>query len=257
MTWLSKFLRKLFSIREQQEADVVKPFLDHLEDLRVTLFKMAFSLAIGMVIALYFNQVLMDLVTRPLTVHGLKLVTGGLPDGFMITLKLAFYAGIVLSFPMLLYFAAEFVLPALTRKEKRMLLPGILVGFLLFGVGVVISYQYVLPRTIGWFVDYNRRHGFDVLPLAAQYFALVTHLTLACGLLCELPIVIITLALLGIVSYRLLANTRAYAIILIGILIAILSPSPDPVTFLTLSLPVMAIYEMCIWIVWLIERRKS
>jgi sec-independent protein translocase protein TatC len=68
---------------------------------------------------------------------------------------------------------------------------------------------------------------------------------------------IIALSLLGILSYELLARTRAYAIVIIGIVIAIVSPTPDPMTFITLAIPVMAMYEGCIWIVWLIERRKA
>ena len=229
MTWLSTFLRKLFSIRDQQENDVVKPFLDHLEDLRMTLFKMAATLAIGMAAAFSFHRRLMTLVRKPLDDAGLKLISTHLIEGVMITVKLSFYAGIILSFPILLYFAAEFILPALTRKEKRLLIPGVTVGFLLFGSGAVISYDFILPRTIKWLASYSEGDlGLGLLLQAGPYFSFVTQLTIACGLLCELPIVVVGLSMAGIVTYQILSRTRAYAMVCIGILVAILRPLRTP-----------------------------
>jgi sec-independent protein translocase protein TatC len=264
MNWL----RKLFSFRENRDRraaddaydtadrDVVKPFLEHLEDLRKTLFKMAAALLSGMVVAFYYHDPLYALVMAPIKGLPIKVISTTLVGPFALSLKLAFYGGIVASFPLLLYFAAEFVLPALTRRERRMLLPGIGIGFLLFGCGVVLSYHYILPKTIQWFFLYGRDMGIETMLEATTYFGFVAQLSLACGLLCELPIIVIALAVLGVINYRLLASTRPYAVTLILILVAILSPTPDPITFLTLAMPVLLIYEICIWIVWLMERRR-
>src|SRR5436309_2836706 len=110
-------LRKLFSFREQRQSrgepgsddahdgDVVKPFLEHLEDLRKTLFKMAFVIAVGMVVAFLFRNQLMELVLAPLKRLGIEAFSLDLITPFMLSMKLSFYAGIVLSFPFLLYFA--------------------------------------------------------------------------------------------------------------------------------------------------------
>jgi len=266
MNWL----RKLFNFRERRDSgrpgsddpddhggDVVKPFLEHLEDLRGTLFKMAVCIVVGGIIAFCVHDWLMALVKAPLAGTPVRLVAPDLVTPFMVSLKLSFYAGIVITFPFLLYFAAEFVLPALTRKERRLLLPGIFVGFLLFGCGVVISYYYILPKTVHWFQNYGEGMGVEFLLDISKYFGFVAHLTLACGFLCEVPIVIIALSLLNVVSYKLLAGTRPYAATMILILVAIISPSPDPVTFITLSAPVLGIYEICIWIVFFIERRRA
>jgi sec-independent protein translocase protein TatC len=259
MTWLGKLLSKLFSIREQSDGDVVKPFLDHLEDLRVMIFKMGGVLIGGMVVAFFFRDDLMRLVKAPLDKEnlGLELVSFELTEGFMISLKLAFYAGIVLSFPFLLWFLAGFILPALTRKEKRLILPGVMGGFVLFCFGVVASYEYILPRTIHWFADYTKRMQITMVLQARTYFSFVANLSLAAGLMCELPVVVLALSALGLVSFKLLSSTRPYAITIILILVAILAPSPDPFTFMTLAIPVLSIYELCIWIVWLMERRRA
>ncbi len=256
MNWLRKF----FAFREQADGDVVKPFLEHLEDLRWTVVKMALAIIVGMIVSFYFSKQLIRIIEAPLAAIDPKLVGNlvvlGAVEGFMITLRLAFYCGIVLSFPLLLFFAAEFVLPALSRKEKKLLIPIIGGGFILFGLGVLASYYFILPQTLKFFFAYNVEAGFKNEWRAGEYFSFVTHLTLACGLLCELPVAVLGLSAVGMVSYKLLSTTRPYAVTLIMILVAVVSPTPDPFTFLTLSLPVVAIYEVCIWLVWLMEKRK-
>jgi sec-independent protein translocase protein TatC len=258
MTWLNKLLRKLFTIREQQDGDVVKPFLDHLEDLRGTIFKLIASLAGGTLIAFFFRKEIMDLLQRPLQWHpGIKLIATGLVTPFMISLKLSLYAGVVISFPLLLWHIASFVLPALTRREKRLLFPGVVGSFILFGLGVLAAYWFVLPKTIDFFVKYSDEVGIKLLLDAGQYFSLVANLCIACGLLSEMPIVMFALSAMGLVSFELLSKTRVYAFTIILILVALIAPSPDPITFVVMGLPVLSIYELCIWIVWLMERRRK
>lgn len=133
----------------------------------------------------------------------------------------------------------------------------ILGGSLLFGAGVVLSYLYVLPLTLEWFRNYALGMGLDPRWQARDYFSFVTHLSLACGLLAELPVAVLALAVMRMVSFKLLSDTRPYAVTLILILVAIISPTPDPITFLALATPVVMIYEACIWLVWLMERRRT
>ena len=254
MSWI----RTIFSFREQHEGDVEKPFLDHLEDLRQTLFKIGSVVAAGMILAFCFNQQLLELLQKPL--HDVEPTTNlnitSITEPFNIAISLSFYAGIVLTFPILLFFVAEFVLPALTRREKRLLLPGISVGFVLFGSGVWISYHSILPKTLHWFHDFATNRHFNTLWTAKSYFSFVTHLSIACGLLCELPLVMISLSALGVISFEFLQKTRRYGVAVILVLVAIISPTPDPITFITLAIPMLAIFEGSIWLVWLIERNK-
>src|SRR5580700_3127722 len=129
MSWLNKF----FKFREKSDDDIVKPFLDHMEDLRWTIIKMILVQIIMMVVSFYFRHDLMDMLRTPL-----YKVDPGLPDtlivttiagSFLISLELAFFAGIAMAFPFHVYFVAQFVLPALTRKERKYLLPGIVGAF--------------------------------------------------------------------------------------------------------------------------------
>src|SRR5881392_375498 len=117
-------LRDIFRFRELPESETSKPFLEHLEDLRWTIVKMSIALVLAMVICFAFRSTLVRVMQAPL--HDVDQKIGalralGITDSIIISLHLAFYAGIVLSFPLLLYFLAEFVLPALTALEKRFL----------------------------------------------------------------------------------------------------------------------------------------
>jgi sec-independent protein translocase protein TatC len=257
MNWLKKF----FKFREKSDGDVVKPFLDHMEDLRWMFIKCIITLVIAMAVSFIWVDDLMILLQAPLdavdpNLKG-KVITRKIVDAFVISFQLAFFAGIVLSLPLLLYFVAGFVLPALTRKEKKFLFPGIFCSFVLFLGGVLVSYYYLLPQTLKFFYWYAKKKKLEILWEWRDYLSFTTWLTVGFGLLCQLPIVVMVLSLFGIIDYKFLAKTRSYAITIILILTAVVAPTPDPMTFLSLGAPVILLYEGCIWIVWLLDRRKA
>ena len=160
--FLRPVLKKLFQARERQDNELVKPFLDHLEDLRWTLVKMASALGLAMVLSFAFRFQLMHVVESPLmAVSNVPLRTLAPTDSINVSLTLAFYAGIILSFPLLLYFLAGFVLPALSSREKSFVLPAILVSFGLFLGGVFFCFGYVLPLTLRWLHNDAANMGFQ------------------------------------------------------------------------------------------------
>src|SRR5260370_6801722 len=147
-------LRDIFKFRDLPESETSKPFLEHLEDLRWTIVKMAITLGVAMIVCFAFRSSLVRLLQAPLRDVGSQIGTLkalGITDSIVISFHLAFYAGIVLSFPVLLYFLAEFVLPALTEVEKRLLFPAIGVSFALFLLGVFVCYLWFLPKTLLFF----------------------------------------------------------------------------------------------------------
>ena len=257
MNWL----KKLFQIREKSDGDVVKPFLDHMEDLRWMLIKTISALGIAMGVAFGFRPKLMYILQAPLdrvdvSLRG-KIVITEISGSFMLSIKMAFYAGIVLAFPFLLYFIADFVLPALTRKEKKYLFPGIFGGFVLFVGGVLAAYFYILPRTIQFFYDVAQKIQVTTMWTWSSYASIFSWLTIGFGLLCELPIVVIVLAMLEMVNYKLLSSTRPYAVVLILVLAMINAPTPDPATMLVHAMPIFVLDQACIWIVWFIDRKRA
>src|SRR6059036_1733962 len=134
-------LRDIFKFRDLPESETSKPFLEHLEDLRWAIVKVALTLGIAMIVCFAFRSALVRILQAPLRDVGSQIGTLkalGITDSIVISFHLAFYAGIVISFPLLLYFIAEFVLPALTAVEKRFYFPGMLISFALFLLGVFV-----------------------------------------------------------------------------------------------------------------------
>src|SRR6266567_4163014 len=253
-------LRDIFKFREPPESETSKPFLEHLEDLRWAVVKMAIVLVSAMILCFAFRSQLVRVMQAPLRdvdpqVGALKAL--GVTDSLVISFHLAFYAGIVVSFPLLLYFVAEFVLPALTAVEKRFLFPAIVGSFALFLLGVVVCYFWLLPKTILFFFRDTQSLGWAPTWTVQQYYSFVTKFVLGFGLAFELPVVVLALVYFGLITYKFMARTRPYAVVLIFILAAIIAPTPDILTLIAMALPMSLLYESCIWIAWLMERRKS
>ena len=251
-------LRDIFKFRDSPESETSKPFLEHLEDLRWMIVKIAITLGIAMIVCFAFRSTLVRVTQAPLRDIGSQIGTLkalGITDSIVISFHLAFYAGIVISFPLLLYFIAEFVLPALTAVERRFLLPAIAVSFGLFLLGVLVCYFWLLPKTILFFFRDTESLGWAPTWTVQQYYSFVTRFTIAFGLAFELPVVVLALVRFGFVTYKFMARTRVYAIVLIFILATIITPTPDILTLIALALPMCLLYESCIWIAWLMERR--
>src|SRR5512132_2824326 len=177
-------LRDIFKFREVPESETSKPFLEHLEDLRWTIVKMAITLAAAMIVCFAFRSTLVRILQAPLRDVGSQigaLKALGITDSIVISFHLAFYAGIVISFPLLLFFIAEFVLPALTVMEKKFLFPAIGVSFALFLTALLVSYFWLLPTTILFFFHDTQSLVWAPTWTVQQYHSFVTRFTLGLG----------------------------------------------------------------------------
>ncbi len=253
-------LRDVFSFRDPPESETSKPFLEHLEDLRWTIVKMAITIMVAMVLCFAFRQRLVLVMQQPLYQVGAQsgtLRALGITDSITISFHLAFYAGIVLSFPILLYFIAQFVLPALSAVEKRFLFPAIGVSFGLFLIGVACCYFWLLPKTILFFFRDTQSLGWIPTWTVEEYYSFVTRFVLGFGLAFELPVVVLALVRFGLVTYAFMRRTRPYAIVLIFLLAIIIAPTPDVLTLVAMGLPMCLLYESCIWIAWFMQRKAE
>jgi sec-independent protein translocase protein TatC len=253
-------LSNLFSFRDPPESETSKPFLEHLEDLRWAIVKMAIALSVAMFACFAFRQRLVVVMQRPLYEVGAQAGTLralGITDSITISFHLAFYAGIVIAFPLLLYFIAQFVLPALTAVEKRFLFPAIGVSFGLFLIGVGVCYFWLLPKTILFFFHDTQSLGWIPTWTVEEYYSFVTRFVLGFGLAFELPVVVLALVRFNLITYQFMRRTRPYAIVLIFVLAIIITPTPDVLTLVALSMPMCLLYESCIWIAWFMQRRAA
>jgi sec-independent protein translocase protein TatC len=185
----------IFRFRDPPETETSKPFLEHLEDLRWTIVKMAITLRLRWLFVSRFARRWCALSRRRLTISGHKSERSrrsdhGLDRDFISSGVLR---RIVLSFPLLLYFLAEFVLPALTAVEKRFLFPAIAVSFALFLLGVLVCYFWLLPKTILFFFRDTESLGWAPTWTVQQYYSFVTRFTIGFGLAFELPVVVLAL----------------------------------------------------------------
>ena len=177
-------------------------------------------------------------------------------EPFMLSMKLAFFAGIVLAFPLLLMFILQFVLPGLHAAERKVLWPAMAIGFGLFLSGVLFSYFFVLPRALLFFFDWGAKLGVSNDWRIGEYITFATQFTLLFGLSFELPVVVMVFVKLGLLSYETMSRTRTYAIVAIYIAAAIITPTPDIMTLNLMALPMLFLYEICIWLAWF-DRKKA
>jgi sec-independent protein translocase protein TatC len=250
-------LKSIFDFRETRDES--KPFLAHLEDLRVTLIKIAIALGVTMTLCFMFRSELAAVIQRPLIdvdpARAANLQSLGVADSFTISLELSLYGGLILAFPFILLFLAEFVLPALNASEKRILYPVAIVGFGLFLTGVGFCYFVVLPQTLEFFFKDAQQMHWQPTWTVREYYSFTTQFVIGFGLAFELPLVVLVLVKLGIVDYDLLRRTRAYALVVIFFVAAIITPTTDMVTLLLMGGPMYVLYEICILISWFMRRR--
>lgn len=174
----------------------------------------------------------------------------------MLSMKLSFVAGIVLAFPLLLLFILQFVLPGLHSNEKRVMWPAMLVGFGLFLAGTAFAYYMVLPRALLFFAEWSGGMGISNDWRIGEYISFATQFTLLFGASFELPVVVMVFVKLGMLSYDSMSKTRSYAIVAIFVAAAVLTPTPDALTLIMMALPMIILYEVCIWLAYF-DRKKN
>jgi sec-independent protein translocase protein TatC len=240
-----------------------KPFLDHLEDLRWTLLKCIVAFVTASVACFIFRKEILNVLTAPLFAEVSRdsgfLSALGVADSFMISIKVAAFAGLVVALPFILFFLGQFLIPALTSMEKRMVFPVFISGVCLFVSGVLVCYLFLLPLTIRFFIADSAYMGIRPVWTIQNYISFVTQFAIGMGLSFEMPVAILALAKLGIITHEFLRQKRRYFIVAIFFLSACLTPTSDIFTMTVVAAPLVILYEICVWVTWSIEkgRRKT
>ncbi|MBF2078782.1 MAG: twin-arginine translocase subunit TatC, partial [Synechococcales cyanobacterium T60_A2020_003] len=177
--------------------DVEMSLFDHLEELRMRIFYALIAVVIGIVICFIFVRRIVNLLELP--AHGVKFLQLSPGEFFFVSLKVAGYSGLLVASPFVLYQIIQFVLPGLTRRERRFIGPIVLGSTVLFGVGLVFAYVALIPAALNFFVSY----GADVVEQAwsiDRYFEFVLLLLFSTGLAFQIPVIQLLLGGIGIVS---------------------------------------------------------
>jgi sec-independent protein translocase protein TatC len=231
---------------------------EHLVELRIRLTRSLIALGIGFGGCYYYKDWIFDIVTQPLTQALPKnsyLVYTGLTDAFFTYMKVAFFASLIITSPFILYQIWKFIAPALHSKEKKYVLPFVFFSTLLFVSGVLFGYFIALPPAFEFFVSFNNKY-LQAMISFSDYLSLFVTFLLGFGLSFELPVFIFFLTKLGIVNAKMLSKQRRYAILVIFIVAAVLTPSPDALSQVLMAIPLMFLYEVSIFVSKFAEKNK-
>jgi len=238
-------------------------FLDHLEELRMTIVKSLFAIFIGMgIVGMFFVQIF-NFLRWPL-VHALgpdlakQTLISPLEVMGPITMvmSVSIYGGAILALPVVGYFVIQFVAPGLTLRERGMLRPALWSALILFITGVLSCFFFMLPAGIWCSYHLAQLLNFNTLWSANSYYSLVVWATLATGLVFEFPLAMVILQVLGVIEPDTLRRSRRYAIIIIAVVGGLIAPSPDPGSMITMMIPMVVLYEAAIIIGERLRKRR-
>jgi sec-independent protein translocase protein TatC len=224
---------------DELPAELEMSFFDHLEELRQRIFYSIIAIAIGAAgCFVYAKQIVQILEIPAMGIKFLQLAPG---EYFFVSVKVAGYCGLLVASPVVLYQIIQFVIPGLTLRERRLVIPVVAGSSLLFVAGIAFAYYALIPAALNFLIDYGR----DAVEQAwsiDRYFEFVLVLLFATGLLFELPVVQILLSLLGILSSKLMLSGWKSVVVGSMVVGAIVTPSTDPLTQSLLAGAVLALY---------------
>ncbi|MGE5723237.1 MAG: twin-arginine translocase subunit TatC [Sphingomonadales bacterium] len=235
------------------------PLLAHLIELRRRLLWCVAALAVSFGICLYMARPIFAFLVQPLLKAGQgRLIYTNIFEAFFVEVKVAFFAAIMLSFPIIANQIWQFVAPGLYRQEKRAFLPFLLLTPVLFLGGAALAYFVAMPVALHFLLSYQGNIGGiqqTALPGVGNYLDFVTKFMFGFGVAFLLPVLLMLMERAGIVTRTQLKQGRRYAIVAAFAVAAVLTP-PDVVSQLTLAVPMVLLYEVALIAIWFTERRR-
>lgn len=220
------------------ENERLMPFWDHIEELRKRLFLALLALVFGTLGSFFFAEKVIDILAGP--IGGLDVLQSiEVTESIGVFTRVSLICGAVIAMPVILYELLAFIVPGLKSKEKRLVFVGLGFGFLFFLTGVAFAYFVMLPRTLEFLITFM---GVETNPRFSSYIKFMTNLVFWIGVAFEMPLIIFILAKLKVVTAGKLLKGWRYAIILIAVLSAVITPTVDPVNMALLMLPLVLLF---------------
>jgi sec-independent protein translocase protein TatC len=231
-------------------------FLDHLEELRKRLVVSLIAIVVGFFACWTFAENIFAYLQAPLAEFlppGDKLAYTRLTAPFFLYMKVAFFTGLFVASPVILFQLWLFIAPGLYKKERRLAAPFIIFGTLFFVLGGYFGYRFLLPATCSFFVETGKE--FKQMVTVDDYFSFASTIIMACGIVFETPIIIFFLARLGIVTPAFLLQKFKYAVVLSFVISAVVTPTPDMVTQSALAIPMILLYLIGVGVAFLFGKK--
>ena len=247
------------STEEDALDDGRMSFLDHLDELRRRLTHDVVALLLGFVVAMAFAPQAQDFVMTPLLAtlpEGGHFIYTEPAEAFFLQLKIAAILGLILASPYVMWQVWLFIAPGLYANEKRFAVPFVLGTTALFAAGAAFSHYIVFPAAFQFFGGFSNDKVIFT-PRIEPVFGMYAWLLLAMGVIFQMPMLVMVLARLGMVTAGFLARHVKYAILIIFIVAAIATPSPDPVSQTVVAAPMIVLYGLSIGVAWIFQKRRS
>jgi sec-independent protein translocase protein TatC len=240
--------------------DSKMPLLDHLIELRRRLLWSFVALAVSFGVCFYFARPIFAILVQPLLAAGQgKLIYTQIFEAFFVEVKVAFFAAMMVAFPVFATQIWRFVAPGLYRNEQKAFLPFLILSPALFTLGACLAYFIAIPIALRFLLGFSGNVGGvtqEALPAVGNYLSFVTTFIFGFGVAFQLPVLLLLLEKAGIVSRQQLAEGRRYAIVASFAIAAVLTP-PDAVSMLLLAIPLCLLYELALMVMWFTQRRKA
>ncbi|MGC8720417.1 MAG: twin-arginine translocase subunit TatC [Thermodesulforhabdaceae bacterium] len=236
------------------------PFLEHLEELRVRLIRCFIAVIVGFFVCYGFKEELFRVLVMPLIKvlpadRSQHLIYTAPQEAFLVYVKISFVTGIFLAMPVIMFEFWRFVAPGLYEHEKKYLLPIVIVTVMFFACGVAFCYFVALPFGFQFFTSFASEY---ISPMIStrEFLSFTLKLLFSFGLVFELPVVVFFLARLGIIQSDFLKRYRRFAILIIFIVAAIITP-PDALSQIIMAIPLCLLYEISVWVAHFFEKKPD
>ncbi|WP_322817969.1 twin-arginine translocase subunit TatC [Tepidiforma sp.] len=231
--------------------------LDHLKELRYRVMVSGLAVLVGVIVCFYFWETILGWMVAPARdrVADFRVSSFSPTDRIGIIVKIGLYGGVILASPVVIYQLLAFIVPGLTPKERRILLPGIVGGAFFLLAGMAFAYWVVLPASLGFLLELGSDEIDNVIGIK-QYVDFVTRIIFWVGVAFELPMVLAVAARLGLVRARRLLGFWRYAVVIVFLIAAVVTPTPDPITQTFVAVPLLGLYFIGIVMAWAVQPKR-